>query len=102
MTSLRRSIRSRMDAMTPEPEIAESLQYAVEADPGKCTASFPTFDTLDAASAAASEPCMERDGLPLPRVLVRRGSGSWEPVARIRPCATHWRICDTEDGKRHG
>ena len=54
-------------------------EYAIEADPGKCTASFPTFDSLDAALAAASMPAMEREGLPLPRVLTRRG-GTWYPV----------------------
>lgn len=53
------------------------IEYALEADPGKCTASFPTFDTFDAALAAANQPAMERDGLPLPRVLVRDGRSAW-------------------------
>lgn len=64
-------------------------EYAIEADPGKCTASFPTFDSLDAALAAASVPAMVREGLPLPRVLTRRG-GAWYPVCvaptRHGPC----------------
>lgn len=64
-------------------------EYAIEADPGKCTASFPTFDSLDAALAAASVPAMVREGLPLPRVLTRRG-GKWYAVCaaptRSGPC----------------
>lgn len=54
-------------------------EYAIEADPGKLTASFPTFDSLDAAIRAATVPAFEREGLPWPRVLTRRG-GRWYPV----------------------
>lgn len=54
-------------------------EYAIEADPGQRTASFPTFDNLEAALAAASVPAMVREGLPRPRVLTRRG-GQWYVV----------------------
>ena len=58
-------------------------EYAIEADPGKCTASFPTFDNLEAAVAAATVPAMIRDGSP-PRVLVRMDDETaWSPVASV-------------------
>lgn len=60
-------------------------EYAIEADPGKLTASFPTFDSLDAALRAATVPAFEREGLPWPRVLTRRG-GQWYAVC----CAPTW------------
>lgn len=55
-------------------------EYAIEADPGKCTASFPTFDTAAEAFEAANVPAFTRDGLPAPRVLRREGLQHWVPV----------------------
>lgn len=67
-----------------------SHEFAIEADPGKFTASFPIFDSLEAALAAASAPAMEREGLPLPRVLTRRGGRWYEvcaaPTTQGGPC----------------
>ena len=47
------------------------IEYALEADPGKRTASFPTYDTLEAALESANQPCMYRPGIPPVRILVR-------------------------------
>ena len=56
-------------------------EWAIEADPGKCTPSFPTFDTLALALGAASVPAFKRVGLKAPRILVRfLPDGAWEPV----------------------
>jgi hypothetical protein len=52
-------------------------EYALEADPGKCTASFPTFDTWEAAQAAANQPAFVRPGLPPPRVVWRIKGQPW-------------------------
>ena len=55
-------------------------EYAIEADPGKCTASFPTFDSADEAFAAVDVPAFVRQGLPAPRVLRRDGLQHWVPA----------------------
>lgn len=63
-------------------------EYALEADPGKRTASFPTFATWDEAQAAANQPAFVRPNLPPPRVLWRTARGPWrdrEPM----PDPTH-------------
>lgn len=52
-------------------------EYALEADPGRLTASFPTFDTVEDAIRAATVPAMEREGLPPPRILRRT---RWESL----------------------
>lgn len=49
-------------------------EYAIEADPGRLTASFPTFPSLEAAIAAASVPAFYRENVAPPRVLVRERS----------------------------
>ena len=51
-------------------------EYALEADPGKLTASFPTWGTLDEALTAATAPVMSKAGLAPVRVLKRR-RGPW-------------------------
>lgn len=61
-------------------------EYAIEADPGKCTASFPTFDNWAAVLAAANMPAFQREGLAQPRVLRRTRDANnwptkWEPVS---------------------
>jgi hypothetical protein len=56
-------------------------EYAIEADPGRLTASFPIFSTYAEAKEAATQPCMAIEGLPFPRVLSRRLGSDWE-VAR--------------------
>lgn len=58
-------------------------EYAIEGDPGRCAASFPIFETLEAAIEAAGVPAFVRDGVPPPRVLVRVDGGSWQAVADV-------------------
>jgi hypothetical protein len=67
--------------MTHSAEKDAGREYAIEAEPGRFTASFPTFATYAEAEAAATQPCMAREGLPFPRVLSRRPESDWE-VAR--------------------
>lgn len=58
-------------------------EFALEADPGKCTASFPTFDDYDHARSVANGGWAKRPGLPPPRVIWRTAGGPWmdrEPV----------------------
>lgn len=59
--------------MTAEPV----EEFAVEADPGRLTASFPIHDSYADALHAAHLPAFERPGLPAPRVLVRADGGPW-------------------------
>ena len=59
-----------------------AVEYAIEADPGQLTASFPLFDDLHQAERVAECGAFERDGLPAPRVLERRNGGPW---VAIRP-----------------
>ena len=68
------------EAATAMQQVAKRrVEYALEADPGRCTASFPTFDCIDAARAAADVPAFVREGLPAPRVLVRSEyEGNWK------------------------
>jgi hypothetical protein len=51
--------------------------YALEASPGKLTASFPTFDNYEDAVRAATVPAMYRPGVPDIRILVRTEPGPW-------------------------
>lgn len=61
-----------------------NIIYAHEADPAKCTASHPTYDTYAEALDAASAPALNRPGVPKLRIL--RGvhapglGTAWEPV----------------------
>lgn len=55
--------------------------YALEADPGKLTASHPLFCGRECAERVATAPAMHREGLPPVRVLVRvRDGGPWQPA----------------------
>lgn len=51
-------------------------EYALEADPGQLSASFPTWGTLEEALIAATAPVMSKAGLAPVRVLQRR-RGPW-------------------------
>lgn len=53
------------------------MEYALEADPGRLTASFPTFASYEDAQWAANQTCMHRDGIPPVRILVRTHAGAW-------------------------
>lgn len=55
------------------------VQYAIEADPGQCTASFPVFPTEEDARAASAYLDARRPDLPPCRIL-RREIGPWTPV----------------------
>ena len=61
------------------------MEYAMEADPGRLTASFPTFDSLEEADRSASYLNARTPHLPPVRILVRhdcRPGGAWELVTR--------------------
>lgn len=65
-------------------------EYALEADPGRLTASHPLYTSYDDAKTAADQPCMHRDGLPPVRILVRDDShGPWQPTHAPTPCVIH-------------
>lgn len=52
-------------------------EYAIEADPGKLTASFPTFQSWDGVEAAAQSLERMRPDLGRPRTLWRVTGGPW-------------------------
>ena len=53
--------------------------YAIEADPGRCTASFPTYATEAEVRHAVGY--LQRPDLPLIRVLRREDGGPWVALA---------------------
>lgn len=55
-------------------------EFALEADPGQLTASHPLYDTLDAATTAASAAALQRDGVPAVRILTRTAGGPWRAI----------------------
>jgi len=70
--------------MTAECVALSDVEYAIEADPGRCTASYPTYDNFDDAMSAANAPVMIRDHLPPVHVLARPPGGGWRVVQRFR------------------
>lgn len=61
-------------------------EFAIEADAGRLTASFPTHPTLDDAPWANSFLISRRPDLPAPRILTRTG-GTGSP----------WTLADLDD-----
>lgn len=71
-------------------------EYAIEADPGKLTASFPTFATYDEAHAAATGSAMYRAGIPAVRVLWRTNGVQWQHNEQL-PAPGH--LCGLGDAQ---